>query len=61
MPKIEIEYVCRKCGNAYPATVNYSGRAEDIDLEDNQSRCPFCGEWNCAEPGALARASADRA
>ena len=50
MPKVELEYKCRKCKNEYPATINYTGRIEDLDLEENQSRCPFCGEWNCADP-----------
>ncbi|HIJ16856.1 MAG TPA: hypothetical protein HA364_03640 [Thermoplasmata archaeon] len=60
MPKIELEYVCRKCSNTYPATINYSGKIEDIELDDNQSRCPFCGEWNCAHPGAIERAARER-
>jgi DNA-directed RNA polymerase subunit RPC12/RpoP len=53
MPKIELEYKCKKCKNNYPATVNYSGKVEDLDLEENQSRCPFCGEWNCADPASI--------
>lgn len=59
MPKIELEYMCKKCGKPYPATVNFSGRAEDIELDDNQSRCPFCGEWNCADPEAVGEAVRD--
>lgn len=59
MPKIDVEYVCKKCGNTYPAVINFSGRVEDIDLDDNQSRCPFCGEWNCANPAAVEEASRD--
>jgi DNA-directed RNA polymerase subunit RPC12/RpoP len=54
MPKVELEYKCRKCGNEYPATISYSGTIEDLDLEENQSRCPFCGEWNCANPASIA-------
>lgn len=61
MPKVELEYVCRKCGNAYPADVTYEGSVEDIDLDDNQSRCPFCGEWNCADPRSVERAARDGA
>lgn len=53
MPKVELEYRCRKCKNEYPATVTYTGRIEDLDLDENQSRCPFCGEWNCADPSAI--------
>ncbi len=60
MPKVELEYVCKKCRNTYPATVNYSGRIEDIEFDDNQSRCPFCGEWNCASPEAVERAARER-
>jgi DNA-directed RNA polymerase subunit RPC12/RpoP len=59
MPKVELEYECKKCGKSYPATVNFSGKVEDIDLDDNQSRCPFCGEWNCADPEAVKRAARD--
>jgi DNA-directed RNA polymerase subunit RPC12/RpoP len=57
MPRLEIEYVCKKCGKTYPAAINFSGRIEDIELDDNQSRCPFCGEWNCAGPAAVEEAS----
>jgi DNA-directed RNA polymerase subunit RPC12/RpoP len=53
MPKVELEYKCRKCRKEYPATVNYAGKIEDLDLDENQSRCPFCGEWNCAEPASI--------
>jgi len=53
MPKVELEYVCKKCRSRYPATVDYSGKVEDIELDDNRSRCPFCGQWNCADPEAL--------
>jgi DNA-directed RNA polymerase subunit RPC12/RpoP len=49
MPKVELEYKCKKCKNEYPATVTYAGKIEDLELEDNQSRCPFCGTWNCAD------------
>ena len=56
MSKIELEYRCKKCGNAYPATINYSGNSKDIDSDDNQSRCPFCGEWNCASPEDVRKA-----
>lgn len=59
MPKIELEYKCNKCGKQYPATVNFSGRVEDIELDDNQSRCPFCGEWNCADPKGIEEAVKD--
>jgi len=55
MPKVELEYKCRKCRNDYPATINYTGKIDDIDLEENQSRCPFCGEWNCADPDSIAQ------
>lgn len=55
MPKVELEYKCRKCRNDYPATINYTGKIADIDLEENQSRCPFCGEWNCADPDSIAQ------
>jgi DNA-directed RNA polymerase subunit RPC12/RpoP len=55
MPKVELEYKCRKCRNDYPATINYTGKIVDIDLEENQSRCPFCGEWNCADPDSIAQ------
>lgn len=57
MPKIELEYVCKKCRNAYPATVSYSGRAGDLDPDGHRSRCPFCGEWNCADPRSVERAA----
>ena len=53
MPKIELEYICKKCKNAYEATINYTGHIEDIEFEENQSRCPFCGEWNCADPRSV--------
>ncbi len=53
MPKVELEYKCRKCKNEYPATITYTGRIEDLDLDENQSRCPFCGEWNCADPASV--------
>lgn len=53
MPKIELDYKCKKCKKQYPATVNYDGGLEDLDLEENQSRCPFCGEWNCADPASV--------
>jgi DNA-directed RNA polymerase subunit RPC12/RpoP len=56
MPKVELEYKCRKCKNFYPATVNFSGKIEDLDLDENQSRCPFCGEWNCADPKSIEHA-----
>jgi DNA-directed RNA polymerase subunit RPC12/RpoP len=53
MPKVELEYECKKCKNEYPATVNYAGKIEDLDLDENQSRCPFCGTWNCANPKSV--------
>ena len=53
MPKIELDYVCKNCKSEYPASVNFSGEIEDLDLEENESRCPFCGTWNCADPKAL--------
>jgi len=53
MPKVELEYVCKKCKSEYPATINYTSKIEDLDMEENQSRCPFCGEWNCADPKAI--------
>lgn len=58
MPKVELEYKCRKCKNEYPATVTYTGRIEDLDLDENQSRCPFCGEWNCADSTSVKQAIA---
>jgi DNA-directed RNA polymerase subunit RPC12/RpoP len=59
MSKIEVDYKCKKCGNLYPATINYTGKLEEVDLDDNQSRCPFCGEWNCADVGTVERAVKD--
>ncbi len=56
MPKVELEYKCKNCKNIYPATVTYTGRIEDLDLDDNQSRCPLCGTWNCADPRSVADA-----
>lgn len=56
MPKIELDYKCKKCKNTYPATINYTGDVGDLDLEENQSRCPFCGEWNCADPKSVSDA-----
>jgi DNA-directed RNA polymerase subunit RPC12/RpoP len=53
MPKIELDYVCKNCKSEYPASVTYSGEIEDLDLEENESRCPFCGTWNCADTSAL--------
>jgi len=53
MPKIELDYICKNCKSEYPASVNFSGEIEDLDLEENESRCPFCGTWNCADPKAL--------
>jgi len=53
MSKIDFDCKCKKCGNVYPATINYTGKLEEVDLDDNQSRCPFCGEWNCADPDAV--------
>ncbi|MCU0852307.1 MAG: hypothetical protein MUC90_03500 [Thermoplasmata archaeon] len=53
MPKVELEYICKKCKKDYPATVAYTGKIEDLDLEENQSRCPFCGTWNCADPKSI--------
>lgn len=54
MPKVELDYKCKKCKNQYPATISYPGKIEDLDLEENQSRCPFCGEWNCADTDSIA-------
>jgi DNA-directed RNA polymerase subunit RPC12/RpoP len=59
MPKVELEYKCRKCKNFYPATVNYTSKIEDLDMDENQSRCPFCGEWNCADPKSVEQAIKD--
>ncbi|HEX9907704.1 MAG TPA: hypothetical protein VGB78_04455 [Thermoplasmata archaeon] len=59
MSKIELEYKCKKCKNLYPATISYSGKIEDLDLEENQSRCPFCGEWNCADPKSVEQVMAE--
>ena len=56
MPKVELDYKCKKCKKEYPATVNYTGRIQDLDLEGNQSRCPFCGEWNCADRSSIEQA-----
>jgi len=53
MPKVELEYKCKKCKKEYPATVTYAGKIEDLDLDENQSRCPFCGTWNCADPKSV--------
>lgn len=53
MPKVELEYRCKKCKKDYPATIAYTGKIEDLDLEENQSRCPFCGAWNCADPASV--------
>jgi DNA-directed RNA polymerase subunit RPC12/RpoP len=53
MPKVELEYKCKKCKKEYPATVNHAGKIEDLDLDENQSRCPFCGTWNCADPKSV--------
>jgi len=49
MPKIELQYKCKKCRNVYDAAISYSGSIEDIEVEENQSRCPYCGAWNCAD------------
>lgn len=59
MPKVELEYKCKKCKGVYPATVNYTGDIEELDLEENQSRCPFCGTWNCADPKSVEQAIRD--
>lgn len=59
VPKVELEYICKKCNNSYPATVTYSGRTEGLELEETQARCPYCGEWNCADPKALEQAVKD--
>ncbi|MGQ9587225.1 MAG: hypothetical protein ACUVT7_02425 [Thermoplasmata archaeon] len=59
MPKVELDYKCKKCKNEYLATVNYSGGIEDLDPDENQSRCPFCGTWNCADPRSVAAAIGD--
>ncbi len=55
MPKVELEYRCKKCKKDYPATVNYTGDIGDLELDENQSRCPFCGEWNCADTKVVAQ------
>jgi DNA-directed RNA polymerase subunit RPC12/RpoP len=55
MPKVELEYICKKCKKDYPATISYTGDIEDLELDENQSRCPFCGEWNCADSNAIAQ------
>jgi DNA-directed RNA polymerase subunit RPC12/RpoP len=55
MPKVELEYRCKKCKKDYPATITYAGNVEDLELDENQSRCPFCGEWNCADSKAIAQ------
>jgi DNA-directed RNA polymerase subunit RPC12/RpoP len=59
MAKVELEYKCRKCKKEYPATVSYAGKIDDLDLDENQSRCPFCGEWNCADPASVQQAIKD--
>jgi DNA-directed RNA polymerase subunit RPC12/RpoP len=59
MPKVELEYRCKKCKKTYPASVNYSGDVRDLDLDENQSRCPFCGAWNCADPKSVEQAIKD--
>ena len=59
MPKVELDYKCKKCKNQYPATIIYPGKIEDLDLDENQSRCPFCGEWNCADPTSVQEIIAD--
>jgi len=55
MPKAELEYRCKKCKKDYPATISYTGDIENLELDENQSRCPFCGEWNCADPDSITR------
>ncbi len=59
MPKVELEYKCKNCKSVYPADITYTGKIDDLDLEDNQSRCPFCGQWNCADPKSVAAAIKD--
>jgi len=59
MPKVELGYKCRKCKNDYPATITYTGKIENLDLDENQSRCPFCGEWNCADPKSVEATTRD--
>jgi DNA-directed RNA polymerase subunit RPC12/RpoP len=59
MPKVELEYKCKKCKNDYPAAVNYSGKIDELGFEENQSRCPFCGAWNCADPKSVDQAIKD--
>ena len=56
MPKIELDYVCKNCKSGYPASLTYSGEIEDLDLEENESRCPYCGTWNCADPKSVQQA-----
>lgn len=57
MHKIELQFRCRKCKSSYPATVSFAGMPEDIDPDDNQTRCPYCGEWNCADATEVRRAA----
>jgi DNA-directed RNA polymerase subunit RPC12/RpoP len=59
MPKVELEYKCKKCKQIYPASVSYTSRIDDLDLDENQSRCPFCGTWNCADPKSVEQAIKD--
>jgi DNA-directed RNA polymerase subunit RPC12/RpoP len=59
MPKVELEYTCKKCKKSYPASVSYSGDIQDLDLDENQSRCPFCGAWNCADPASIQQVISD--
>lgn len=56
MPKVELEYRCGKSSGEYPALITYTGKMEDPETEDSQSRCPFCGECNCADPPSVERA-----
>ena len=53
MPNVELEYKCKNCKSLYPATISFTGKIEDMDLDEHESRCPNCGTWNCADPSAL--------
>lgn len=56
MPKVELEYKCKNCKSLYPATATFTGKIEDLDPEEHESRCPNCGTWNCADPKDIAAA-----
>jgi len=59
MPKVELEYKCKNCKSLYPATVNFTGKIEDIEVEEHESRCPNCGTWNCADPASIEEVISD--